>query len=300
MRFFQATFRCSTYKYVDRLTHSIQPCKQIQTNRVCVMCFNVSTKVTRVRVSLHACSFLYLEEEAAALVDTAEEEPEPSPEKVQEDEESASSDDGWGVSKKETAQNTNQKTKRAKQEKAQSRTGPVATPALSENAEPERPAKVTTQVPKNVDKMVAQANTLVTSLKQMNPVLIWQNSSKQKECETKLKKAEPYLAALESSEKTEAVAKVYHELKVVYHDWGIWYDLVLPMRDSTIEQTEDANNFTNYIAEHGATVVKYLGKQTSECVKIVLCEFGRLFCEAGRVQTRSGTWCSSLTLTLLK
>lgn len=228
------------------------------------------------------------EDEAKALgqMDEEVEDSEPDQEDAKGSDES--SDDGWGVGNKDVKAQL--KPKRARQEKLSKEEkqgeGRPSTPAPA----PQVPApqssaaqsgKVPSTVPKNVDKLVAQATTLVATLQQINPVLVWQNASKLKECEAKMAKSEPFVAALQEAEKTPAVLKVYNDLRVVWNDLGTFTDLIVSTKSSSVETVADANNFMNYIAEYGKDIVKFLGKQTPEFLKIVLCEFGRLFCEVG-------------------
>ncbi|CAK9091159.1 unnamed protein product [Durusdinium trenchii] len=231
------------------------------------------------------------DEEERALAEPVQEED--SEKEVEDEKENNSSDeDDWGVAQKGPG--------KAKQKQAQPKRRPkAAAPSTSgtekserggegggegeESMPPPPPPKPSANVPKNVDKLVAQSGTVTHMLQQVNPLLVWQNPGKFKDCESKPEKATAYLAGLEAAEQTEKVREARRQLFKVAKDLDNWCNLVNNIKASFLHETSDVHDFMNYIAENLTRITKLLALQSAECVKLALVELGRLYAEASVV-----------------
>ena len=215
----------------------------------------------------------------AAAAEEEESEPEEQPEAVEED---ADSEDTWGVHQ-ESEKPKPQAKRSTRKPKAKSEPKETVPDKLEKEKAGGTTPKISAAIPKNLDKLVAQSTSMCQVFQQMNPLLVWHNVAKTKEWEAKTDKAFALIDALEAAEQTEAVKKVCHSLKVHVNDTGLWCSLVHTLKQSNLVDSADVHDFMNWVAEDHKKICKLLGKQSPECLKVVLTEFGRLFAEARSV-----------------
>jgi len=128
------------------------------------------------------------------------------------------------------------------------------------------------------EKVMAQADSLKQTLKQVIPVHLWQHPAKAKELDNKIHKALEKCSQLGQIENDTAAEKMKDELSQLADGLASWTEIVNQLKVNM--DTRSSKSLMSHFEGQAESIAKILPQQSADCQKTVLQDLGKVLLEA--------------------